>query len=77
MFLNVTGNNDNLFSIKVNYAGVFTSPPGMRYVNGNFIFFDTVDIEEFSIHELNDMVKKLGYSANVIIFSISKNLMLI
>ncbi|GJS34893.1 RNA-directed DNA polymerase, eukaryota [Tanacetum coccineum] len=59
------GNNDNLFSIKIHYAGMFTPQPGRAYVNDTFTYVDVCDIDEFSIHELNDLVQKLGYSAKV------------
>lgn len=54
--------------MKVHHAGMFTPPPCRKYVSGSFTYFDTVDIEEFFVHELNDKVKKLGYSENVIMY---------
>ncbi|GJS38754.1 hypothetical protein Tco_0563797 [Tanacetum coccineum] len=59
------GNNENLFSMKIYYAGKFTPQPGRAYVNGTFSYVDVCDIDEFSVHELNDLVQKLGYSAKV------------
>nr|GFA02766.1 hypothetical protein [Tanacetum cinerariifolium] len=56
---------ENLFSLKVNYAGCFTELLGWRYVNGDFAYFDCIDIDEFSVHELNDMVKKIGNDEDV------------
>nr|GEZ38844.1 putative transposase, mutator type, MULE transposase domain protein [Tanacetum cinerariifolium] len=57
----------------VNYAGCFTESPGRRYVNGEFAYFDCIDIDEFSFHELNDMVKKIGFSGkNVMYYSFLK-----
>ncbi|GKD80780.1 hypothetical protein Tco_1347619 [Tanacetum coccineum] len=41
--------------LTVNYAGFFTELPGRSYVNGEFAYFDCIVIDEFSIHELNDM----------------------
>ncbi|GKD80396.1 hypothetical protein Tco_1343017 [Tanacetum coccineum] len=46
---------ESLFSLKVNYDGFFTESPGRSYVNGEFAYFDCIVIDEFSIHELNDM----------------------
>ncbi|GJZ32874.1 mutator type transposase [Tanacetum coccineum] len=57
---------ESLFSLKVNYAGFFTKSPGRSYVNGDFSFFDCIDINEFSVHELNDMVKKIGNDEDVL-----------
>nr|GEU92852.1 hypothetical protein [Tanacetum cinerariifolium] len=48
----------------VNYAGCFTESPGRRYVNGDFAYFDCIDIDEFSVYELNDMVKKIDDAYN-------------
>ncbi|GJW97696.1 mutator type transposase [Tanacetum coccineum] len=59
---------ETLFSLKVNYAGCFTESPGMRYVNGDFAYFDCIDIDEFLVHELNDMVKKIGFSGKNIMY---------
>ncbi|GKB35969.1 hypothetical protein Tco_0880911 [Tanacetum coccineum] len=59
---------ESLFSLKVNYAGFFTESPGRSYVNGDFSFFDCIDINEFSVHELNDMVKKIGFSGKTIMY---------
>nr|GFB28727.1 hypothetical protein [Tanacetum cinerariifolium] len=36
-----------------------------RYVNDDFAYFDCIDIDEFSVHELNDMVKKIGNDEDV------------
>ncbi|GKC68953.1 hypothetical protein Tco_1114836, partial [Tanacetum coccineum] len=52
---------ESLFSLKLNYAGFFTESPGKTYVNGDFSFFDCIDIDEFSIHELNDMLNYAGF----------------
>ncbi|GKF56211.1 hypothetical protein Tco_0166551 [Tanacetum coccineum] len=64
---------ETLFSLKVNYAGCFTESPGRRYVNGEFAYFDCIDIDEFSVHELNDMVKEIGFSGkNIMYYSFLK-----
>ena len=34
-------------------------------MNGNVSYFDCVDVEEFSVLDLSDMVNQLGYKANV------------
>ncbi|GJS31799.1 zf-CCHC domain-containing protein [Tanacetum coccineum] len=36
-----------LFSLKIHYAGCFPESPGRKYVNGDFAFFDCIDIDEF------------------------------
>nr|GEV86834.1 hypothetical protein [Tanacetum cinerariifolium] len=59
---------ESLFALKLNYVGFFTESPAKTYVNGDFSFFDCIDIDEFSVHELNDMVKKLGFSGKTIMY---------
>ncbi|GJT87824.1 mutator type transposase [Tanacetum coccineum] len=64
---------ETMFSLKVNYAGCFTESPGRSYVNGDFAYLDCIDIDEFSVHELNDMVKKIGFSGkNIMYYSFLK-----
>ncbi|GKB71194.1 hypothetical protein Tco_0932606 [Tanacetum coccineum] len=46
-------------------CGMFSPQHGRAYVNVTFSYVDVCDIDEFSIHELNDFVQKLGYSAKV------------
>ncbi|GJS84267.1 hypothetical protein Tco_0750808 [Tanacetum coccineum] len=62
----IDSSQESLFALKLNYVGIFTESPGRSYVNGDFAYFDCIDIDEFSIHELNDMVKKLGFSSKTI-----------
>nr|GEY70140.1 hypothetical protein [Tanacetum cinerariifolium] len=57
-----------MFSLKLNYVCFFTESPGRTYVNGDFSFFDCIDIDEFLVHELNDMAKKLGFSGKTIMY---------
>ncbi|GKB68680.1 hypothetical protein Tco_0930092, partial [Tanacetum coccineum] len=62
-----------LFSLKIHYAGCFTESPGRKYVNGDFAFFDCIDIDEFSVHEVNEMVKKISFSGrNIMYYSFLK-----
>ncbi|XP_052625000.1 uncharacterized protein LOC111916210 [Lactuca sativa] len=52
---------DNYFTLKIHYSGVFTKAPGRKYVDGVVAYVDYVDIDLFSVHELDDMVRELGY----------------
>ncbi|GKA14533.1 hypothetical protein Tco_0694179, partial [Tanacetum coccineum] len=62
-----------LFSLKIHYAGCFTESPVRKYVNGDFAFFDCIDIDEFSVHEVNEMVKKISFSGrNIMYYSFLK-----
>ncbi|GJW53172.1 mutator type transposase [Tanacetum coccineum] len=59
---------ESWFSLKVKYAGFFTESIGRSYVNDDFAFFDYIDIDEFLVHELNDIVKKIGFSGKTIMY---------
>ncbi|KAI3509052.1 hypothetical protein L1887_24076 [Cichorium endivia] len=50
-----------VFSIKLFYGGEFTHFPGRRYINGKEKFVDLVDIDEFCVHDIDDMMDTLGY----------------
>nr|KAJ0212180.1 hypothetical protein LSAT_V11C400158540 [Lactuca sativa] len=52
---------DNYFTLKIHYSGVFTKSPGRKYVDGTVSYVDDVDTDLFSVHELDDMVRELGY----------------
>ncbi|KAL4585030.1 hypothetical protein LXL04_009643 [Taraxacum kok-saghyz] len=51
----------NFFSLQINHGGMFTKSRSIRYVDGTVDYFDYVDIDLFSVHELDVMVKELGY----------------
>lgn len=53
-----------MFSLKINHGGVLTSCPNRRYKGGNVNWFDNIDADEFSIVEVNEMLKVLGYEVN-------------
>nr|GEX28085.1 transposase, mutator type [Tanacetum cinerariifolium] len=55
------------------YAGCFTKSLDNKYVHGDFDFLDCIDIDEFSVHDVNEMVKKLGFSGrNIMYYSFLK-----
>ncbi|KAI3505230.1 hypothetical protein L1887_27221 [Cichorium endivia] len=58
--LEYAGSN-SYFTIRVSYGGIFTKPPGRRYIDGLVSYFDFVDTDLFSVHDINDMVLELGY----------------
>ncbi|GJX80355.1 mutator type transposase [Tanacetum coccineum] len=49
-----TATQEALFSLKIHYAGCFPESPGIKYVNGDFAFFDCIDIDEFFCAQGND-----------------------
>ncbi|KAL4562472.1 hypothetical protein LXL04_034678 [Taraxacum kok-saghyz] len=52
---------DNYFTFKLHYGGVFTKVPGRKYKNRNVAYFDFVDIDLFLVHDINEMVRDIGY----------------
>nr|GEV48284.1 hypothetical protein [Tanacetum cinerariifolium] len=62
-----------MFSLKIRYAGCFTKSLDSKYVHGDFDFLDYIDIDEFSVHDVNEMVNKLGFSGrNIVYYSFLK-----
>ncbi|KAL4560423.1 hypothetical protein LXL04_032574 [Taraxacum kok-saghyz] len=59
---------DNYFTLKLHYGGVFTKVPGRKYKNGNVAYFDFVDIDLFSVHNINEMVRDIGYLTETHLF---------
>ncbi|CAI9303784.1 unnamed protein product [Lactuca saligna] len=58
----------NIFSIELHHGGSFTMFPNIRYINGQVRCFDVVDIDEFSVHELDLMMRELGYDGTEIMY---------
>ena len=59
---------DNYLTLKIHYSGIFTKSPGRKYIDGTVSYVDDVDIDLFSIHELDDMVRELGYKGEHIVY---------
>nr|KAJ0190181.1 hypothetical protein LSAT_V11C800400300 [Lactuca sativa] len=49
------------FSIKLHHGGKFTKLPDIKYIGGEVRYVDYVDIDEFSVHELDAIMLDLGY----------------
>ncbi|KAL8227069.1 hypothetical protein R6Q57_016901 [Mikania cordata] len=62
------GNNPTLFSIKIHHGGIFTKFPDRTYTEGQVMYVDLMNRDEFSVHEINSIVKELGYSVKKIMF---------
>lgn len=54
-----------LFSMRIHHGGYFTDLPGRSYVNGKENIVDVSDIEEFSVYEVDSIMKQLGYNETV------------
>nr|KAJ0220862.1 hypothetical protein LSAT_V11C200092010 [Lactuca sativa] len=46
----------------IHHGGMFIKYPGRRYVVGSIDYVDYVDMDMFSIHELNGMLKEISYN---------------
>ncbi|KAL4570929.1 hypothetical protein LXL04_026594 [Taraxacum kok-saghyz] len=53
------GNFENLCSFKIHHSGLFMKNRGVTYEYGAVDYYDFVDMDVFSIHELADMVREL------------------
>ncbi|CAI9304457.1 unnamed protein product [Lactuca saligna] len=50
-----------MFCMLLNHGGKFTDFPGRKYVNGKIHYVKLIDIETFCVHDIDDMMVKLGY----------------
>nr|KAJ0199300.1 hypothetical protein LSAT_V11C600321330 [Lactuca sativa] len=57
-----------MFSIELHHGGKFTKFPGIKYIEGVVAYIDVVDIEEFSIHEMDSIMLDLGYVVPPVIY---------
>ncbi|KAL4577821.1 hypothetical protein LXL04_013935 [Taraxacum kok-saghyz] len=51
----------SIFSIRLHHGGEFTKYPGRKYIKGKENFVDLLDIDKFSIHDLDDIVEYFDY----------------
>nr|KAJ0211116.1 hypothetical protein LSAT_V11C400180490 [Lactuca sativa] len=58
----VNDGHPTLFTIKLHHGGEFTKFLDVNYIDGTVTYIDMVDIEEFSVHEMDAIMKGLGYS---------------
>nr|KAJ0187222.1 hypothetical protein LSAT_V11C900482450 [Lactuca sativa] len=49
----------SMFSIRLNYGGVFTKFSGRKYINGKMKYIDGIDSDLFSVHDMDGMMKLL------------------
>ncbi|CAI9279971.1 unnamed protein product [Lactuca saligna] len=61
--------HSHLFTIELRHGGKLTPFPNVRYVKGKLTYIDLVDIDEFSVHELDAMMLELGYVVPPVIYS--------
>ncbi|CAI9302900.1 unnamed protein product [Lactuca saligna] len=57
-----------MFTIELHHGGRFTKFPAISYIEGKLDHIDLVDMDEFSVHELDKLMLKLGYEVPPIIY---------
>ncbi|CAI9259871.1 unnamed protein product [Lactuca saligna] len=57
-----------MFTIELHHGGRFTKFPGISYNEGKLDHIDLVDMDEFSVHELDEVMLKLGYDVPPVIY---------
>ncbi|GJU69080.1 mutator type transposase [Tanacetum coccineum] len=55
-------------TLKIHHGGWFTPIPSRSYISGHVSSVNVVDIGEFCLHDLKDMVVKLGYGAEDLMY---------
>ncbi|KAL4555657.1 hypothetical protein LXL04_038284 [Taraxacum kok-saghyz] len=56
------------FSITLHHGGKFTKFPGRTYIDGKMDYVNFIDMDEFSVHELDYMMQQLGYEVPPVIY---------
>ncbi|GJW79001.1 zf-CCHC domain-containing protein [Tanacetum coccineum] len=55
------GRTPKSLTLEIHHGGWFTPTPSRSYIGGQVSSVNVVDIDEFCLHDLKDMVVKLGY----------------
>ncbi|CAI9266458.1 unnamed protein product [Lactuca saligna] len=50
-----------IFSVRLHHGGQFTKFPGRKYIKGKQNYVDLLDIDTFSIHDIDEMMEELGH----------------
>ncbi|CAI9289416.1 unnamed protein product [Lactuca saligna] len=50
-----------IFSIRLYHGGEFTKFPGRNYIKGKQTYIDLLDMDTFSVHDIDEMMEQLGY----------------
>nr|XP_043632998.1 uncharacterized protein LOC122604166 [Erigeron canadensis] len=56
---------EGLLSLNVHYGGKFIINPKRQYVDGKVDSFDFIDVEEFSLNDINEIMKEIGYKHGI------------
>ncbi|CAI9280351.1 unnamed protein product [Lactuca saligna] len=57
-----------MFAIELHHGGRFIKFLGISYIEGKLDHVDLVDIDEFFVHELDEVMLKLGYEVPLVIY---------
>ncbi|GJW57712.1 mutator type transposase [Tanacetum coccineum] len=55
-------------TLEIHHGGWFTPTPSRSYIGGQVSSVNVVDIDEFCLHDLKDMVVKLGYAVEDLMY---------
>ncbi|GKE45377.1 hypothetical protein Tco_1472661, partial [Tanacetum coccineum] len=55
-------------TLEIHHGGWFTPTPSRSYIGGQVSSVNVVDIDEFCLHDLKDMVVKLGYGVEDLMY---------
>ncbi|GJT60279.1 retrotransposon protein, putative, ty1-copia subclass, partial [Tanacetum coccineum] len=59
--IQAVGNFPTVFCLKINHGGAFTKPLKIRYKGGEVNWIDNIDSDDYSVNEVSDMMKNIGY----------------
>ncbi|GKA36663.1 hypothetical protein Tco_0723228 [Tanacetum coccineum] len=62
------GRTSKSLTLEIHHGGWFTPTPSRYYIGGHVSSVNVVDIDEFCLHDLKDMVVKLGYGVEDLMY---------
>ena len=60
-FREYTAGHPTIFSVRLHHGGQFTKFPGRKYIKGKQNYVDLLDIDTFSIHDIDEIMEELGH----------------
>ena len=60
------GGHPTIFSISLYHGGEFTKFPRRKYIKGKQTYVDLLDMDTFSLHDIDVMMEQLGYCDEVL-----------
>ncbi|GJT78832.1 mutator type transposase [Tanacetum coccineum] len=62
------GRTPKSLTLEIHHGGWFTPTPSRSYIGGHVSSVNVVDINEFCLHDLKDMIVKLGYGVKDLMY---------